>query len=136
LSGAAGVHVGQTDLTPRDARRLVGAEALVGRSTHSAEELGAALAEPIDYLAVGAVYPTTTKPAGHPTVGLDGVRRAKEAARDRGLPIVGIGGIQLDTAPAVIAAGASAVAVISDLLVGDPRTRAQDYLRALGELTL
>jgi thiamine-phosphate pyrophosphorylase len=132
LSGAAGVHVGQDDLTPRDARRVMGAAdgLLVGLSTHSDDELRSALAEPIDYVAVGAVYPTASKPAGHPVVGLAGVRRAVAAARD--WPVVAIGGITLERAPEVLHAGASAVAVISDLLVGDLHARAQAYLKVLG----
>jgi thiamine-phosphate pyrophosphorylase len=133
LGGASGVHVGQDDLRPRDARRVMGATAgfLVGLSTHSDDELRSALAEPIDYLAVGAVYPTASRPAGHPIVGLDGVRRAVEVARARALPVVAIGGITLASAPEVLHAGASAVAVISDLLDGNPRARAQAYLKVL-----
>jgi len=131
MAGADGVHVGQDDLPPADVRTVVGADAMVGLSTHAPEELRAALTEPIDYLAVGAVYATGTKPAGHPIVGLEGVRNAADAARGRGLPVVAIGGIQLATAPAVMAAGASAVAVIADLLVGDIAVRAKAYLDAL-----
>jgi thiamine-phosphate pyrophosphorylase len=108
----------------------------VGLSTHSNEELRSALAEPIDYLAVGAVYPTSSKPAGHPVVGLEGVRRAVEAVRTRGLPVVAIGGITLERAPEVVEAGASAVAVISDLLVGDVAARAHAYLERLDDLSV
>jgi thiamine-phosphate pyrophosphorylase len=115
---------------------VVGADAVVGLSTHTADQLRAALDEPVDYVAVGAVFATSMMPAGHPTVGLDFVRAAAVATASRGLPFVAIGGIRLDTALAVLEAGASAVAVISDLLVGDPRERARSYLKVVGELTL
>ena len=131
MAAADGVHVGQDDLPPRQVRRVMGAASIVGLSTHTMEELTVAVAELIDYVAVGAVYATTSKPPGHPVVGLDGVRRAAEAVRARALPIVGIGGITLHNARDVIQAGASAVAVISDLLVGDVATRAKAYLTVL-----
>lgn len=125
-----GVHVGQDDLPPDAARRLVGPEALVGLSTHTAAQIEAGLRAPISYLAVGPVYGTATKDTGHAPVGLALVR---EAVRRAGpLPVVAIGGITLDRAPAVIAAGAAAVAVISDLVAhGDPEARARAFLAAL-----
>lgn len=130
IAGAAGVHVGQEDLPPKAARQLLGDGALVGYSTHSVEQIDAALTEPISYVAVGPVFGTRTKDTGYDPVGLDLVAAAK--ARAGGLPVVAIGGITLATAPAVLAAGASAVAVISDLLTGgDPALRIRAYLRAL-----
>jgi thiamine-phosphate pyrophosphorylase len=133
LAGAAGVHVGQDDLQPSLVRRVVGPDAIVGLSTHDAAEVDAALDEPIGYLAVGPVFTTTTKQTGRDAVGLDLVRYAVAAVAERSLslPVVAIGGITLDTAPHVIAAGASSVAVISDLIVGDPAARVREYLDRL-----
>jgi thiamine-phosphate pyrophosphorylase len=131
LAGADGVHVGQDDLTPAEARRIAGAGAIVGVSTHTPEQIAAALEEPIDYLAIGPVFPTGSKASAWPTVGLDGVRAAARAVGGR-LPLVAIGGISLDSAAAVIAAGASSVAVISDLVEEDPMRRAGRYLARLG----
>jgi thiamine-phosphate pyrophosphorylase len=133
ITGAAGVHVGQDDLPPADARRVVGHEALVGVSTHSDAQIAAALVTPLSYLAVGPTFGTVTKETGYEPVGLALVARASRAAAARGVPVVAIGGITLATAPSVIAAGAASVAVIGDLLEGgDPGRRAKAYLSALG----
>ncbi|HUL75508.1 MAG TPA: thiamine phosphate synthase [Vicinamibacterales bacterium] len=132
LAGAAGVHLGQSDLPPRAARAICGPEAMIGLSTHSRSELHPAFAEPVDYVAVGAVFPTSMKGPAHPVVGLDLVREAAALGRAHRRPIVGIGGIGLDTARRVIEAGASAVAVITDLLEGDPADRARRFLEVLG----
>ena len=131
LSGADGVHVGQDDLPPADVRRVLEADGIVGRSTHSADEFEHALSEPIDYIAIGAVFITGTKPAGHPVVGLDRLAAWAPRAAGTGRPVVAIGGITLERAADVVRAGATAVAVISDLLVGDCRRRAADFLSAL-----
>ena len=131
MAAADGVHVGQDDLPAPAVRKLLGPAAVVGLSTHDATQLEDALAQPISYLAVGPVRDTRTKDTGYAAVGLEAVRRAALAAG--GLPVVAIGGITLATAPAVIAAGAASVAVISDLLAGgDPAGRVQAYLDALG----
>ncbi|MBI4264887.1 MAG: thiamine phosphate synthase [Acidobacteria bacterium] len=128
MSGAAGAHVGQDDLAPSAARRLLGAGAVLGYSTHTRAQVDAALAEPVTYIAVGPVYGTRTKATGYEAVGLDLV--ADAAVRSGGRPIVAIGGITVDTAPAVLAAGASSVAVIGDLLAGgDPAARVATYCR-------
>jgi thiamine-phosphate pyrophosphorylase len=132
LAGADGVHLGQDDLAPSDARTLLGSEATVGLSTHTDAQLTAACREPISYLAVGPVFSTMTKVTGYASVGLAGVGRAVQAAGAVGLPVVAIGGITLADAPRVIAAGAAAVAIISDLFVGDLGDRAAAYLAALG----
>ena len=130
LSGAAGVHLGQDDLPPAEARRLVGDEALVGWSTHSSTQLAASLHEPVSYVAVGPVFATATKVTGYAPVGVALVRDA--VARAGGRPVVAIGGITLDAAPAVIEAGAASVAVIGDLLAtGDPAARVAQYLARL-----
>jgi thiamine-phosphate pyrophosphorylase len=130
LAGAGGVHVGQDDLAPAAARTIAGAHAIVGYSTHSVAQVDAALSEPIDYIAVGPVFGTRTKATGYEAVGLDLVAAA--ARRAQGRPIVAIGGITIETAPSVIAAGAAGVAVISDLLTGDnPSGQVAAYLRRL-----
>jgi thiamine-phosphate pyrophosphorylase len=137
LAGAGGVHVGQDDLTPAAVRTLVAAEAVVGLSTHAAGQRRHALRQPVNYIAVGPVFATGTKATGYPPVGPGEVRRAADeisAALDWSPALVGIGGITLANARAVIDAGARSVAVISDLLVGnDPANRVRQFLRALGE---
>lgn len=112
MVGAAGVHLGQDDLPPADARRVMGEDAIVGRSTHSLEQVRAALGEPVDYVAVGPVFPTATKANPDPVVGPELLREAR-ALSDR--PLVAIGGIDADRAVVALAAGADGVAVISAL---------------------
>jgi thiamine-phosphate pyrophosphorylase len=131
LAHAAGVHVGQEDLPPRACRLVLGDAALVGRSTHTREQMDAALAEPISYLAIGPVYRTTSKDTGVDPVGLNSVTVAAREARARSCPVVAIGGITLEHAPAVLAAGADAVAVIGDLMCADPGRRVREFLAAL-----
>ena len=129
----AGVHLGQTDLPVTEARRLLGDTAVVGRSTHTPAELDAALAEAVTYVAYGPVFATTTKHNPDPVVGLEGVGFAAARAALAGRPLVAIGGITLATARAVTAAGATAVAVISDLVRRDeePAARCRRFLSAL-----
>lgn len=135
LSGAGGVHVGQDDLPPSDIRSIVGPAAVVGLSTHTPEQLAEALAEPVDYVAIGPVFTTSTKATGYDAVGLELVRQAADAAAARQLPLVAIGGINLDRAPAVIAAGAASIAVITDLLAtNDPTARVRAYLDRLSRI--
>ena len=132
LAAAQGVHVGQDDLTPVDVRRITGNAMLVGLSTHTATQIEAALTEPISYLAIGPVFPTTTKATGYDRVGYEAVRHAADRAATAGLPVVAIGGITLDTAPRVIEAGAQSVAIITDLVTADPEARVREYVAALG----
>jgi thiamine-phosphate pyrophosphorylase len=128
LGGAAGVHVGQDDLTPADARAVVGPQAIVGCSTHTLDQFTDALRQPVSYLAIGPVFGTATKDTGYAAVGLTLVEEAARRAPD--CPIVAIGGVTLDNAAAAWTAGAQSVAVITDLLVGgDPRTRVASYNR-------
>ena len=130
-SGASGVHLGQQDLSVEDARRLLPLPAIVGVSTHTEGELRTALDGPADYVAMGPVFPTTSKQQPDPVVGLEGVRQAATLTRPRGRPLVAIGGITLERAPEVIEAGADAVAVISDLLNGeDLAARARAFIDA------
>jgi thiamine-phosphate pyrophosphorylase len=132
LSGADGVHVGQDDLTPAAVRRLLGPNAIIGYSTHTIDQFEAAVLEAASYLAVGPVFGTSTKETGYDAVGLELVSAA--AARANGRPVVAIGGITLENATSVIAAGASAVAVISDLLAtNDPEGRTRAYLQKLAQ---
>jgi len=132
LSGADGVHVGQDDLRPSAVRRLLGPNAIVGYSTHTIDQFEAAMLEAASYLAVGPVFGTNTKKTGYDAVGLERVSAA--AARANGRPVVAIGGITLENAMSVIAAGASAVAVISDLLAtNDPERKTRAYLQKLAQ---
>ncbi len=132
LAGASGVHVGQGDLSASDVRRVIGADAVLGLSTHTPTQLEAAVREPVTYVAIGPVFGTTTKDTGYDAVGLALVRLACAIAAPAGLPVVAIGGITLERAPGVIVAGAASVAVISDLLVGgDPAARARLFLDRL-----
>jgi thiamine-phosphate pyrophosphorylase len=134
LAGADGVHLGQDDLEPAAARRIIGGEAVIGCSTHSLDQVRAACSLPIDYIAVGPVFGTATKDTGYGAVGIELVTAARRMMSEIGidLPIIAIGGITLDRAPAVIRAGASSVAVISDLLsTGNAASRVRDYLTAL-----
>jgi len=131
LAGAAGVHVGQEDLPPKACRVVLGGAAMVGWSTHTHQQVAAALDQPITYLAIGPVYTTQSKATGFDAVGLDGVAAAAHQARAAGCPVVAIGGITLDAAPRVVAAGADAVAVIGDLIVSDPARRVRQFLDAL-----
>jgi thiamine-phosphate pyrophosphorylase len=129
LAGAAGVHVGQEDLAPRLVRPIVGDDAVVGLSTHTVEQLDRAFDEPIDYVAIGPVFGTVTKQTGYEAIGIARVTDASRRASARGIPLVAIGGITLDRAAAVIDAGATAIAVIGDLLAtGDPEGRTRDFL--------
>jgi thiamine-phosphate pyrophosphorylase len=106
LAGADGVHVGQDDLPPAAVRELVGDDLLVGLSTHAPAEIETAA--DVDYIGVGPVHATPTKP-GRPAVGLDLVRYAVEHAR---LPWFAIGGVDPGSAPAVVGAGATRLAVV------------------------
>jgi len=130
LSGAAGVHVGQDDLAPSLARAQLGEAAVIGYSTHTIGQLEAALAEPATYTAVGPVFGSVTKDTGYDAVGPGLVTSAAHIVPGR--PVVAIGGITLENAPSVIAAGAASVAVIGDLLRGGaPDARVRAFLRAL-----
>jgi thiamine-phosphate pyrophosphorylase len=131
LCGAAGVHGGQDDLPPAEARRQLGPVAIVGFSTHTQAQVDAAYREPVSYVAVGPVFGTATKETGYQPVGLAFVRAAR-ARVPAAIPIVAIGGITLDRAPQAIEAGADQVAVIGDLLAtGNPGERTAAYVRAL-----
>jgi thiamine-phosphate pyrophosphorylase len=128
LSGADGVHVGQEDLTVADVRAIVGDAAIVGLSTHTRDQIDRALDSSASYIAVGPVFETATKETGYDARGLELVTYAA----GRGKPIVAIGGITLARAPSVIASGAAAVAIITDLLADrDVEIRARAFVAAL-----
>ena len=115
-----GLHIGQEDLAPRDARKLIGPDALLGFSSHNLEQLSAAGGEPVDYVALGPVYPTSSKHNPDPVVGVDEVRRLRPLI-DK--PLVAIGGITRANAAGAFNAGADSVAVISDLVPQCPTAR-------------
>jgi thiamine-phosphate pyrophosphorylase len=112
--GAQGVHLGQDDMPPEAARKLLGPNAVIGYSTHNIEQAIAAAKLPIDYLAIGPIFATTTKSDTAPVLGLHGLRAVREAIG--AFPLVAIGGISHANAREVIGAGADSVAVIGALL--------------------
>ncbi len=109
LAGAAGLHVGQEDLEPEQARAVVGDEMWIGTSTHNLEQFRRAAATSADYIAVGPIFPTTSKANPDPVVGLELIRQVRNLTEK---PIVAIGGITVERAASVIEAGADCVAVI------------------------
>ncbi len=109
---ADGVHLGQDDLAVEEARELLGPDKIIGVSTHSLDEFREALETSANYIAVGPVFATTTKENPDPVVGLELVRAARQLTQR---PLVAIGGVTIERAPGVIAAGADAVAVVSAL---------------------
>jgi thiamine-phosphate pyrophosphorylase len=125
-----GVHVGQGDLSPEDALRVVGSGRWVGASTHTDEQVRAAELSCADYVAIGPVFPTGTKADTEPVVGLEGIRRARALTTK---PLVAIGGITRANARSVIDAGADSVAVISALLAPGESVEkvARDFLELL-----
>jgi len=123
----AALHLGQDDLTPTAARKVVGAKTLIGYSTHTERQLRAAAAEPANYLALGPIFGTASKQNPDPIVGLDELRRLRPLT-DRTL--VAIGGITRTNAQSVLAAGADSVAIIGDLFAenGNVRARTEEWL--------
>jgi thiamine-phosphate pyrophosphorylase len=128
-AGADGVHVGQDDERVEDVRSQVGADLLVGVSTHSPQQLESALATDADQLSVGPVWETPTK-LGRPAAGLEYVRHAAQRAGER--PWFAIGGIDLDNVPQVTAAGAQRIVVVRAIRdAADPAAAAAALLAAL-----
>jgi thiamine-phosphate pyrophosphorylase len=115
--GARGVHLGQDDMPPVAARRLLGTDAILGYSTHNIDQALQAITLPIDYLAIGPIFQTTTKTNTSPVLGLEGLTAVRRAIGE--FAMVAIGGITHANARSVIEAGADSVAVISALL-SDP----------------
>ncbi|HWY07138.1 MAG TPA: thiamine phosphate synthase [Candidatus Acidoferrales bacterium] len=129
LAGADGVHVGQDDLGVEQARRVIGSDRWVGVSTHSLEQFEKAAASSADYIAVGPIFQTSSKANPDPVVGTALLRRVRTLTEK---PIVAIGGITLERAAEVLAAGADSVAVISDVLKAkDPAAKAREFILRL-----
>jgi thiamine-phosphate pyrophosphorylase len=122
----AALHLGQDDLPPADARRIMPPNRIIGFSTHNADQLRAADREPVDYLAIGPIFATASKQNPDPVVGLDRLRTLRALTRK---PLVAIGGITRETALSVLEAGADSVAIIGDLYP-QPRTKASLRARA------
>ena len=127
----AGLHLGQEDLLPADARSIIGPDAMIGFSTHNALQMAAAANEPVDYVAFGPVFPTRSKENPDPTTGIAGLKTVRALTRR---PLVAIGGITRENAALCWRAGADSVAVIADL-IPDPcnkhtlRARMDEWLR-------
>lgn len=126
----AALHLGQDDLPPTAARTIVGKSTIVGFSTHNEGQLRAAASEPVDYLALGPIFGTSTKINPDETVGLDELRRLRPLT-DR--PMVAIGGITLANAMEVREAGADSLAVVADLFPrdGNIRKRTEEWIKLL-----
>jgi thiamine-phosphate pyrophosphorylase len=121
-TGWDGVHIGQDDLPPQKARQLVGPASIVGLSAHNEEQVIAANAQPVDYIAIGPVFATASKSDTSPVIGLEGVRRARTLTPKT---LVAIGGITLATGASVYAAGADSLAIISAIFAAPHRSPAQ-----------
>lgn len=135
---ADGVHIGQDDISPADARLLLGRTSIIGLSIKSVQEAQAAPLDALDYVAIGGVFGTASKDNTQPPVGLAGLRRIADAirARDSSMPICAIAGINASNAGDVIEAGADGIAVISALSQApDPAQAARD-LRAIVDRAL
>ena len=125
-----GVHLGQSDLSPTEARRILGADRTIGFSTHNLEQALQGDKLPVDYIAVGPIFRTSSKENPDPVVGLDLLAAICRTVRK---PVVAIGGIQLVSAGQVFEAGASSIAVIRDLLASDDiSSRARQWCESVG----
>ncbi|MGB9070388.1 MAG: thiamine phosphate synthase [Candidatus Acidiferrales bacterium] len=126
LIQCGGVHLGQQDLPVRDARKICGPSQWVGVSTHNLEQLRQADQTSADYIAIGPIFPTSTKKNPDPVVGLDFIRAARASTHK---PLVAIGGITLEKSEDVFRAGADSVAIIRDLTAAkNPAARAREFL--------
>jgi thiamine-phosphate pyrophosphorylase len=129
IAGAGGVHLGQDDVPPVEARRILGLDPMIGFSTHNLEQAMQAEKLPVDYVAVGPIFLTTTKEKPDPVVGLENLNAICQAIRK---PVIAIGGIKLENAEDVLKAGATSVAVMSDVLSArDVASRVQSWIERL-----
>ncbi len=129
ITGAAGVHLGQSDIGVVEARRILGPGQIIGFSTHNLEQALAASKLPADYIAVGPIFPTSTKLNAEPVVGLEKLATICKAVQK---PVVAIGGIRLENAAEVLAAGPHSIAVVSDLLsAADIQARVREWINQL-----
>lgn len=137
-AGADGVHIGQDDMAPEDARRFLGREAIIGLTIQSVEQAKAAPLEILNYIGIGGVYTTTSKNSTRAPIGPEGLREIAAIVRARapGFPICGIAGITAENASAVIEAGADGVAVISALSMAADPSEAARHLRAVVDRAL
>jgi thiamine-phosphate pyrophosphorylase len=126
-----GVHLGQEDFPADAARRLLGDEAIIGVSTHNVEQARRASRLPVNYLAIGPIFPTSSKSNPELVVGLEGLRKVRDAIGE--FPLVAIGGITLEHAREVLKAGADAIAVMS-ALVSNPDEITRQTATFLAEL--
>jgi thiamine-phosphate pyrophosphorylase len=126
-AGCDGVHVGQDDLSPAGARKVIGGRLWLGTSTHNSAQLAAADQSAADYIAIGPVFPTASKEKPDPVVGLEGLGQARILTAK---PLVAIGGITLANCLSAMEAGADSVAVIAALL-HEPRKSAEEFFRIL-----
>lgn len=128
LSGADGVHLGQDDVQPDDVRKITGADFIIGLSTHTPDQIDAANKTSADYIGVGPIFETPTKP-GRPAVGLDLVRYAARAAQK---PFFAIGGIDSSNAASVVDAGAQSISVLRAIsTAADPAAATRELVDAL-----
>lgn len=111
---ADGVHLGQDDLPPGCARKILGEEVIIGFSTHNIEQAIEAVKLPLDYIAIGPIFATQTKENPDPVVGIEGVKTVRQAIAD--FPLVAIGGINFDNARTVLQSGADSIALVSSIL--------------------
>lgn len=137
-AGADGVHVGQDDMPPADARRLLGPRAIIGLTLNNTREALAAVQEPIDYGCIGGVFATSSKDNPKPPIGLDGLADIIANARiaTPALPLGAIAGIDENNASTVIAMGADGIAVISAILMADDVSAAAHRLRIIIDASL
>ena len=126
-AGFDALHLGQDDLFPESARKIIGPDRWLGVSTHNPKQVSEANETSADYIAIGPVFATASKANPDPMIGLEGIREARSLTRK---PLVAIGGISRANCRSVIDAGADSVAVISDL-VNQPRKSAEEFLRIL-----
>jgi len=133
----AALHLGQDDLAPQDARKILPPPSIIGFSTHNEHQLLDADREPVDYLAIGPIFQTPTKENPDPIVGVERLRTLRPLTKK---PLVAIGGITRETAPSVFEAGANSVAIIGDLFP-EPctkaalRSRAEEWLAICSSCT-
>jgi thiamine-phosphate pyrophosphorylase len=130
-AGFDGAHVDTGDLPPAEARLLMGAASIIGTSASDGTNLGNALTQPVDYVAFGPVFPTTTKQTSAPPIGIEGVRHFRNLAGPEAV-LVAAAGITLETAPAILAAGASSVAVAAAIFrTADPAAEFRRWIANL-----
>ena len=131
LADAGGVHVGQNDVDVEVAREVCGSDRWVGISTHSLEQVRRANATSADYIAIGPIFPTSTKEDLEPVLGVECIRAARRLTSK---PLVAIGGMTLDRVPEVFQAGADCIALARGLIcVTDPRRRVQEFVQVTSE---